>query len=485
MNHESLFSYQEAELVLGLVAPVGTDFDRFVETLGVCLKDYRYSTNTVRLSELAESFRHEEPPEAGSDEYVRLTRLMNAGNAARSHGGDILALAAAAKINARRQDDGTGNKGPLPRNAHVIRSLKHPGEVQTLRRIYGQGFFLVGIVATEAERRGFLKQRKGCTDQEIDALLKRDDREDDDLGQRTRDTFHLADVFVALDDTEGLKRFLRLVFGDPYETPTPDEYAMFLAFSAGLRSADLSRQVGAVVVTTAGDVVAVGTNDVPVAGGGLCWPGSRDHRDYMLGADMNEQQRGEIVNEVLTALRPPDVDAETWQREGWQKLKNAAVMDITEYGRAVHAEMEALLSCARSGVTTRGCTLYSTTFPCHNCAKHIIASGISRVVYVEPYPKSRAVQMYRASLAEEGPPKNGVVVFDAFRGVGPRRFFDLFSIGLSSGYPVKRKQDGKRREWRPDSAEVRVPLLPNSYITREQRAAEKLEAVTGEEESEQ
>ncbi|MDN3612645.1 hypothetical protein QWZ16_23945 [Vibrio ostreicida] len=26
-------------------------------------------------------------------------------------------------------------------------------------------------------------------------------------------------------------------------------------------------------------------------------------------------------------------------------------------------------------------------FPCHNCAKHIVASGIKRVVYVEPYPK--------------------------------------------------------------------------------------------------
>ena len=67
----------------------------------------------------------------------------------------------------------------------------------------------------------------------------------------------------------------------------------------------------------------------------------------------------------------------------------------------VHAEMEALLSCARSGVSPVGGTLYSTTFPCHNCAKHIVAAGLRRVVYVEPYPKSRAVEFFNRSQARD------------------------------------------------------------------------------------
>jgi hypothetical protein len=47
--------------------------------------------------------------------------------------------------------------------AHVIRSLKNPGEVQALRRIYGPGFFLIGVVASEEKRSAYLRDRKGCT----------------------------------------------------------------------------------------------------------------------------------------------------------------------------------------------------------------------------------------------------------------------------------------------------------------------------------
>ena len=227
-------------------------------------------------------------------------------------------------------------------------------------------------------------------------------------------------------------------------------------------------------MSPAGDVVAIGTNDVPIAGGGLCWPGANDHRDHKLGYDTNEQQRKEIVEEVLSALVPDGTEIEAWKRRGWALLKDAAVMDITEYGRAVHAEMEALLSCARSGISAKGGTLFSTTFPCHNCAKHIIAAGIQRVVYVEPYPKSKAAAMYPESIKLGGAALTGSVLFEPFQGLGPRRFFDLFSIGLSSGYPIKRKQDGKKRPWKPGTTEIRVPMLPNSYIVREQQAAEKL-----------
>jgi deoxycytidylate deaminase len=235
--------------------------------------------------------------------------------------------------------------------------------------------------------------------------------------------------------------------------------------------------VGAVIVSPAGDVVAIGTNDVPVAGGGLCWPGEHDHRDLQLGYDTNEQQRREIVEEVLTALKPENVQVDVWKQRGWKLLKNAAVMDITEYGRAVHAEMEALLSCARSGISPKAATLFSTTFPCHNCAKHILAAGIQRVVYVEPYPKSKAAKMYPKSIQLEGDPTPGSVLFEPFVGFGPRRFFDLFSMELSSGYAVKRKQNGKKRSWKPAEAEVRVPMVASSYITREAGATEKLLAV--------
>jgi deoxycytidylate deaminase len=70
-----------------------------------------------------------------------------------------------------------------------------------------------------------------------------------------------------------------------------------------------------------------------------------------------------------------------WVAEGRRKLRGSPLMDITEYGRAVHAEMEAILACARTGGNPSGATLYCTTSPpCHNCAKHIVDVGITRVV---------------------------------------------------------------------------------------------------------
>jgi hypothetical protein len=50
-------------------------------------------------------------------------------------------------------------------------------------------------------------------------------------------------------------------------------------------------------------------------------------------------------------------------------LSNTKLMDLTEFGRAVHAEMDALMACTRVGATAKGARLFCTTFPCHNCTK--------------------------------------------------------------------------------------------------------------------
>lgn len=476
--------FEDSELVFGLVAPVGTNYRRFQNLLRRCLKRFGYTPDKVRLSDLTNNFQVEAVfgISGVSAEAARLHRLMHTGNTLRfsSEKGEFLALAAAKAIRSRRPQERV-----LLKTAHVIRSLKHPDEVRALRRIYGGGFYLIGVTASEKERRSYLL-KKGCKTKEVDQLFQRDEYEEDpkyvdtegrNFGQRTRDTFHLADVFIPIDAEKQLMRFLSLVFSCPFETPTLDEYAMFLAFGAALRSGDLSRQVGAVIVSEAGDVVAVGANDVPRAGGGLYWPGKGDQRDYVRRQDSNETQRDLIVADVLKRLRPVEIDEIPWPAEGKKLLKGSPLMDITEYGRAAHAEMEALLSCGRSGVSTRGCTLYSTTFPCHNCAKHIIAAGVARVVYVEPYPKSQAKKLFDDSITLEKA-KRGKVRFEPFVGLGPRRFIDLFSIGLSSGRSVERKKGGRLIPWKPKKGVVRVPCLPNSYLEREKVAESELTAWT-------
>lgn len=158
-------------------------------------------------------------------------------------------------------------------------------------------------------------------------------------------------------------------------------------------------------------------------------------------------------------------------------MKRSPLREITEFGRVVHAEMEAILACARGGVRMRGSTLYGTTFPCHNCAKHIVASGIKRVVHVEPYAKSRAAALHDDSIslgfdatAKDEPPLK--VRFEPFVGIGPRRFFDRFSLRLGSGRRIRRKEaDGLVIKWELEKGCLRKQMLPYSYLELETAAA--------------
>ncbi len=47
----------------------------------------------------------------------------------------------------------------------------------------------------------------------------------------------------------------------------------------------------------------------------------------------------------------------------------------------IHAEMNALLYCAKEGISVKGCAAYVTHFPCLNCTKSLLQAGISRLYY--------------------------------------------------------------------------------------------------------
>lgn len=475
---------EKSEIMIGLVAPLGVDLLSIESIVDDYLKQFKYRKNTIVLSSLIKTVDGLETELFEVPEEKRIDSYMTAGNEAREKvgRGDFLAALAICNILSQRKND-----EPILCTAHLFRSLKHPAEVQLLRDVYGEGFYLLGINSSRERRLGYLKNQKGIPDTEANRLIDRDESESDKLGQHMRDAFHLADGFIDMDSgniSDQIGRILDLIFGKPCVTPTKDEYAMFLAFAASIRSADLSRQVGAVIASRTGEIIATGANDVPCFGGGLYWPehAGADKRDYQIGFDSNEDRRNKIVTEIMKKFNGESTPSELLKK-GKEVLKETGILDITEYGRAVHAEMEALLSCGRSGVSTRECTLYTTTFPCHNCAKHIVASGISRVVFVEPYPKSLAMDLHSDAifLAHEGDTgqKNGKVCFEPFIGIGPRRFLDLFSMELSRGRKIKREEDGKLIKWDRDTACVRVPLLPISYIDRETYVSGEIDNLLG------
>lgn len=207
----------------------------------------------------------------------------------------------------------------------------------------------------------------------------------------------------------------------------------------------------------------------PASGGGSYWPGPEDQRDLARGSDSNEKIKRTMVESILRefdALNDGDDLLEVAKR----RLGGSGVLDITEFGRAVHAEMAALMNCARLGVPTSGRWLYCTTFPCHNCAKHIVAAGVERVTFIEPYPKSRAQELHPDSVTLGT--DESKVQFRPFVGIGPRRYVDLFSLRDPLGQRIARKGSaGGVIEW---DAKEASPILPDgvvSYLEREKLAS--------------
>ena len=454
------------ELVFGLVGALGADLTHLGSILSDALTDMGYQPDLIRVSQLL----HEIPewstlPDQPLEQQI--DKHQKAGNELRRRTGLWGAMAALAMthIQGIRKKEGGDPTKPLPNRAYVIRSLKHPGEVDLLRRVYGTSFVLIAAYAPHHFREEQLASaiatshrsgRPGDFLAEAQRLIQTDESEPGrEYGQRVRDTFPLADVFFnshrPADLKKEIERFVEILFGHPFRTPTRDEFAMFHARAAALRSADLSRQVGAVIATTDADVVAVGANEVPRGTGGSYWEGDEgDSRDFQLGKNVSQDLRDTALGEVLTRL---DEEGLLFVRKG-ERLESvvsrvSAVMGDTllmntgEFGRAVHAEMSALLDAARRGASVDGKTMYTTTFPCHNCAKHLIAAGISRVVYIEPFPKSQAQRLHRdAIVVDSDSPVPGKVNFEPFVGVAPSRYLDFFQM------PRRKTGTGRPVSWR-------------------------------------
>jgi dCMP deaminase len=114
-----------------------------------------------------------------------------------------------------------------------------------------------------------------------------------------------------------------------------DEYYMTMAYLISMKSKDPSTRVGAVIVGPDYEVRASGYNGLP---------------------------RG-------IADRPERYEDKEYK-----------------YMACNHAEENAILHCARIGVSTRGCSMYVPWLPCARCAKAIIQSGIKEIIYDPKFP---------------------------------------------------------------------------------------------------
>ena len=132
-----------------------------------------------------------------------------------------------------------------------------------------------------------------------------------------------------------------------------NDYFMEICKLIAQRSSCLSRKVGAIIVKD-NKILATGYNGSPIGLENCC------DRGYCL-------------------------------RKGSKSGENLGTC------MAVHAEENAILQCAKNGVSCEGATIYVTTYPCSNCMKSIIQSGIVEVIYLECYNSPLTDELVRLS----------------------------------------------------------------------------------------
>lgn len=434
-------SRETRELIFALCGPIGSP----LHSVGTLLKSsmeriYGYECHIIRLSEVIET--RAEVTTKDLTEFNRKLKLIQEGNQLRERfGPGVLAEYAILDISVKRALK-KGSESGRPYQPHkvcyIIDSIKNENEIEAFREVYRDLFFIIGVFSPlESRQKALLDKMK---DVEVATLIDLDSGEEIEHGQSVRKSFPQSDFFLRIDggsDSEirpKLERYLDLVFGTDVVTPSFEESAMYHAWSAAGNSACLSRQVGACLTDSNGEILSIGWNDVPKANGGLYLfdsseiLGQKDHRCKNIegGKCFNDYNKAMIVNEIADALIAEGIALGDKRKELVEKISGSKIKDLIEFSRAIHAEMHAILTGSlKAGTRVKGGKLFSTTYPCHSCARHIIAAGIKDVFFIEPYRKSLAVKLHWDSITEsdEATEKVRIRLFD---GVAPSKYLRFF-----------------------------------------------------------
>lgn len=463
-------------IFLGLVAAAGTDLEPVKNQIKGQFAVAGYDYDEIKVSKLMSHFANVDT--MGLNQYTRIITLMNLGDKIRRTAADGSAVIwlVLKELNEKLTNPRTNNP-----TVFVIESLKNPAEIQALDNVFSRNYYTIGVYSPTNDRKERLanliaaslneKVRSEHFTQAEEIMVNDEGRKPEKLSQNLLNTFPRGDFFIENNHdtlTKQVQRFVELLFGHPYITPTKDESCMHLARTASLASCDLSRQVGAAIVDERGCTISTGCNEVPLPGGGYYIEGAgmeMDNRDWKKGTDPNQAEILSAVTDfvkILTAnkmmkvndiarelkiktsdLNPEKLAYELLRGKWKEKFEESRIRNLIEFGRVVHAEMHAICEAARLGREIQNSSLYCTTFPCHMCARHIIAAGVKEVIYIEPYPKSLTKHLYKEEVCIEGetPATDSSVVFRPFIGVSPviyRRFFN---------FRDRKNSDGRLIDW--------------------------------------
>lgn len=358
----------------------------------------------------------------------------------------------------------------------IIDSIRNDGEVKTLKQF--PNFYLFSVHADESVRLNrTLVQGKFKTDKEFFEADERDKAEEVHYGQQVKKCNYLADIIINnnINIPKASKKTKKEFIDSLYEKyvmlikdviansltadnlPSLNETFMTMAYAESQRSSCLKRKVGAIIasiqineriqpgdkaINEAANVLASGHNEVPF--GTIPCIFSEHAKCYR---DFLQESKGKKIkycpgcgHAIKISVKCPacstslesfskscpeckkEIDAKKFKCEScginvFDEFLQSGGGKLLDMCKALHAEENAVISLAKIINAKTDLILYTTTYPCNMCANKIVASGIQKVVYADPYPMKEAKEILAA----------GKVVTEKFQGIKSSAYFRLYN----------------------------------------------------------
>lgn len=460
-----LKNVDSSTVILGFTGSIGSGSSYISEMIPIVSGSKKY-----KYYKLSEVLRAELAADGVKTPGVK--ELQDKGNDLRSKNGNgYLVARLLERIDA--EWDSNGDYGI------IIDGIKNEGEVLTLRNFPNFYLFSIQA-DRDVRCRRVLREGTFPDEIAFNKADERDEREEFAQGQQVKRCNYLADIVILNETDlpkaanrrrrqlvhDICERYVKLIenlhegLQSPELPPSNDELCMTMAYVLSKSSSCLKRKVGAIVVDvervvsgTTDDsgrhlhmpiVVSSGYNEVPTGSFKcvfnpdyqMCY---RDHLQEQYadqlthcpkcgtpiklkvkcehcGAETSKFQRvcKGCGGEIETKYTCPKCELKVFARfVPGAKESPGKLLDMC---KALHAEEVALLKLAGRGLQKGRLALYATTQPCNLCSNKIVSTGISEVVFDEPY----SMREGRATLENAG------VTLRKFQGIKSTAYFKLY-----------------------------------------------------------
>ncbi|UZE87235.1 hypothetical protein [Pseudomonas viciae] len=320
----------------------------------------------------------------------------------------------------------------------VVDAIRNPYEAFFLKRRYAN-FYLISVNTPNSKRMSSLHEYRKLSIKEISDL---DNKEypgkisgaNKFIAQNIQACIEIADIHIHNSKTSEFHQndlvsqlawYLALMMHPGLVMPTSVENCMQIAYTVKQSSGCISRQVGAVITDISYSVKSVGWNSTPQGQTPCLLRSAEDLLGGINGADYSEYEKNDnVFRKALSDKYFGLIKSGATQKRNipfcFKSIQNEIEGEKNQvHTRSLHAEENAFLQIAKyGGQKLIGGVLFTTASPCELCAKKAYQLGVTKIIYIDPYPGIATDHIL--SVGAKKP------ALELFRGAVGRAFYQLY-----------------------------------------------------------